>query len=348
MNYEVRFIAKQWGHHSNHSGYHQMVPLLGTPVSPLDLSSVRHTWIPGRVAVKLAQRSGVSHYSYTAFFDEWSAARDMINHNQSTIYHVLYGDESYRYLGRMRLRKTHRVVATFHQPPSYLEQAIQNPTYLRTLDGIVVVARNQLSFFRSEVDSSRLFWVPHGVNTDVFRPLRDFESGKRQNNRCLFVGMHKRDFNTLSAVIEIVGEKVPDVEFCIVTAESNAHLFASKLNVRFFCGISEAQLIALYQSSTLFLQPLSDSTANNSILEAMSCGLPIVATDVGGVRDYVDEKCGALVSRGDPKHMANIVLELLFDNQRRYQMAENARTHSLQFDWNVVAGSMRRVYQAII
>jgi glycosyltransferase involved in cell wall biosynthesis len=309
---------------------------------------VRHTWIPGRFAVQVAAKSGVAGYDMAAFFYEWAAYRELFRRNSQTIYHTLYGDESYRYLGQFPFLGKHRIVATYHQPPSFLGTVIQDLSYLRSLHALIVVSRNQIPFFSGAVDHHRLFWVPHGVDTAVFTPRLDSAGIAVQNRNCLFVGMHKRDFETLRRVIQIVSQEEPRVQFQVVTARSNEHLFVGQQNVKVYSGVTEAELVALYQNAALLLQPLLDCTANNAILEAMSCGLPAVVTDVGGVRDYVNEDCALLTPLQDAHEMATATLSLLAGDSRRAQMAIQARSRALRFDWEVVNADMRRVYEAIL
>lgn len=52
--------------------------------------------------------------------------------------------------------------------------------------------------------------------------------------------------------------------------------------------ISNEQLLYLYNNSRLLFLPLKDSTANNSLLEALACGVPVVATDLPGIKDYTN------------------------------------------------------------
>jgi glycosyltransferase involved in cell wall biosynthesis len=160
--------------------------------------------------------------------------------------------------------------------------------------------------------------------------------------------MHKRDFVTLNRVIEIVTREDKSIHFNIVTSRSNDHLFARQVNVNLYCDMPEVELVRLYQDAALLIQPLLGCTANNAILEGMSCALPIVATDVGGVRDYVTERCALLTPLGDANAMASAILNLLANPQQRVQMGKEARSRALQFDWEQVATEMRRVYEMIL
>ena len=112
-------------------------------------------------------------------------------------------------------------------------------------------------------------------------------------------------------------------------------------------GISEAELVDLYRAATLLVMPLHDTTANNAVLEGLACGLPLVASDVGAIRDYVNSKCAALVRPHDARCMAEAILDLLDAPAERQKMAEQARTQALKFAWPTVMQELGRVYAKI-
>jgi len=57
--------------------------------------------------------------------------------------------------------------------------------------------------------------------------------------------------------------------------------------------------------------PLTDAVANTTLLEALACGLPTAVTDVGAVRDYVDDYSAYLVPPADPDAMLEAIIRLL-------------------------------------
>jgi glycosyltransferase involved in cell wall biosynthesis len=346
MDYLVKFIAKSWPHHSKSSGYHQIVPLLGTQLASLDITTIKSTLIPGRIAVWLAQRSGVRPYNYIDFYNEWAAVRDMYKNPKPTIYHVIYGDESYRYLGRMRFNKKHKVVASFHQPPDYLRQSVRGFEYLNGLDAVIVVGSNQKTFLSTYARSEKIFFVPHGVNTEVFLPLNS--TNEKNGTTVLFVGTHKRDFQTLKKVCETLLVKDSSIIFKVVTLPENFGFFTGLPNVSLYSGLTEAELVNLYQTSDLFVQTLEDCTANNAVLEALACGLPVVVTDVGSIRDYVNDKCGLFAPQQDSNAMVDMIINLLQNGLRRHEMSVYARQQALKFDWKVVSKQLKAVYQHIL
>ena len=76
--------------------------------------------------------------------------------------------------------------------------------------------------------------------------------------------------------------------------------------------------------------PLNDSTANNALLEIMATGLPLVISDVGGVRDYVQSGGVTCLPQGDSEGFARAVHALLTDPTMRAQHAAANRAHAVR------------------
>ena len=91
--------------------------------------------------------------------------------------------------------------------------------------------------------------------------------------------------------------------------------------------------------------PLLDSTANNSLLEMMSCGLPIITTRVGSVKDYLPEGTGILLERNDPQEIIRAIYSL--DPEARRTFGEAARHRALELDWTNVGFQMAEHYRKL-
>jgi glycosyltransferase involved in cell wall biosynthesis len=63
--------------------------------------------------------------------------------------------------------------------------------------------------------------------------------------------------------------------------------------------LSSAQIVEWLAASDLFCLPSYSEGCPNVIVEAIACGRPVVATDVGGIPELVDESCGVLVPARD-------------------------------------------------
>ncbi|MBN2457222.1 MAG: glycosyltransferase family 4 protein [Sedimentisphaerales bacterium] len=341
-SYKLNFVFHRFKHHSSHSGYDCLVRYADANHINSDLSPLASAAL--QKALKLALKNAdVGAYNQHRLFGEIKVSLKLLGLNGNReIFHFLYGEDAYCYSGFVPRGKGKKIIATFHQPQPHFERSIRRRNHLKRLDKIVTVSRDRLTYFSEFVEKDKVCFIPHGIDTDFFVPVK--EDKEQGSYACLFVGHWLRDFETLKDVIEIVTAKNKDIEFIIVTTQRDLKHLTNVSNADIRIGIPEDELLDHYQSSSLLVLPLVDCTANNSILEGLACGLPIVTTDVGGIRDYVDDNCAVLVPPKAPEIMAEKVLELIENKPLRKTMGENARKKALEFSWPLVAQKFEKLY----
>ncbi len=338
----IQYIFTRMEHHSEHSGYDQITKYIpGRYVGPNTLHRILNA-VPERVLAHV-RRSAGHWYNSSALKQELQNIPDFFL-KSNKIYHFLYGEDTYHYSCYLNPKKSNRFVASYHTPPEKFLQINRGSRHLRALDALVIIAPNQEDLFKNLVNPEKVHLIPHGVDTGFFHPR---ETVQKKKNHCLFVGSHLRDVGMLRAVIKTIHKTEPEIFFTAVTFEENFKFFEGLNNVQMYSSISEAQLVDLYSTADLLVLPLIDGTANNTILEAMACGLPVITTDVGGIAMYLPREAGLLLAAGDAQLMAHATLELIHDSVRLSAMSKAARQTAESFDWSVVAEKMRRVYQSI-
>jgi len=120
-------------------------------------------------------------------------------------------------------------------------------------------------------------------------------------------------------------------------------------NVRFTGRIAHADVPAWLQTLTLFVMPSRAESFGVAALEAQACGLPVVATDVGGLPEVVrDGKTGLLVPTENPIALATALLTLLVDPQRRADMGQAGRAWVMErYSWHTNVAQMLELYASI-
>ena len=113
---------------------------------------------------------------------------------------------------------------------------------------------------------------------------------------------------------------------CIALGETAPLERIGDVEIRFVPYQNDPQQVArYYQAADLYLHPARADTFPTTILEALACGTPIVASAVGGIPEQVVVgKTGFLVPVGDARAMAGVVLDLLADEGLRVRMGQEA------------------------
>ena len=189
--------------------------------------------------------------------------------------------------------------------------------------------------------------IPPGVDLNLFRPSLLGKPSKRA--RILFVGgqFERKGGPELLEAARGLGD---DVELDIVTG-SDAGPIPAGLRTRIHRGMQPQsdKLVALYRAADIFALPSRGDCMPQAVIEAIACGLPVVATRVGAIPEMVtDGVNGYLVPARDPRALAEALGSLVKHPGRRHPMGRHSRVRAQQnFDADQnnrrIFGLMRRV-----
>jgi glycosyltransferase involved in cell wall biosynthesis len=239
-----------------------------------------------------------------------------------------------------------RLLGISHQPEAWWRFRHGRPQYVASLDALVVVSSAVLQYWEQFISSDRLHVIHHGVDSNFFCPLEGEAKPSSRDGilRLVFSGFWLRDFQALERIISAIDDLALAVRFELIVPRHvrDTEVFyriAQSPRVAWHADLSDEELRAQYRNADLLLLPLLDCTANNSLLEAMSCGLPVLISDVGGVRDYANESFASFVSRKDKDGMVDFIRSCCQQPQLLLARGAAARQHvEAKLSWDRIAG----------
>jgi glycosyltransferase involved in cell wall biosynthesis len=235
-----------------------------------------------------------------------------------------------------------RLVGVIHFPRALWTEPMLGA--LARLRSALVLYRSEVEFFEQIVGRGRVKFVRHGVDLCHFSPGPERPIGPP---RLLVSGQFGRDFELLAKVFPRVQARYPDCRLEIVGAhharlEPVVRTLAAMPGVTLHEFCPDAVLLEHYRAATLMLLPLRLGGANNALVEALACGVPVIATDLGGVRDYGGGKVFPVVPPGSAVAMADEINALIADRSRRRATAMASRAFAEQhLSWTESAAEHR-------
>ena len=210
------------------------------------------------------------------------------------------------------------------------------------------------------VDKAKIRIVPNGVDLQRFRPSTGCEKIKRQigidRKLCvLFVGrlIPRKGLPFLVEAAKHVVKEYSQTVFVVIgegPLKNHVVSYLEKINLSgsfvFLGDVSEELLPALYNCADVFVLPSIQEGQGIALLEAQATAKPVVAFNVGGVREAVLDKETGLLVKPDSRELADAIIKLLSNWSFREKMGSRGREFvSGNFSWDVCAHRMLQVYR---
>lgn len=223
---------------------------------------------------------------------------------------------------------------------------------LQNADAVLALTEDMKQKIR-EICDKEISVVPNGIDLERFK----ISSGDKKEGNAkavIFIGrLHPvKGVQYLIEAMAIVRQQMPDVKLVIVgdgVERARLEKLAERLNlndcIQFTGQVPQESIPRLMHQADVFaLSSLSESFGIVN-LEAMAAGLPIVATNVGGIPDIVEEGVnGYLVNAKNPEEIAERVVILLQDDEMREEISANNREKAESYTWDKVTGTVEGIY----
>ncbi len=204
--------------------------------------------------------------------------------------------------------------------------------------------------------------IHHGIDLSVFQPGDRIQARRAlglPEDACILMFASKgirtnvaKDYVTLRATLEKLGTSGGKAQLIfLAVGEEGATETIGRAQLRFVSHIADrATLAGYYRAADIYVHAARAEQWGLSITEAMACGLPVVASNVGGIPDQVAEgQSGFLAPVGDADCMAERVGQLLKNQPQRKEMGEWAcrRAHA-EFGVSTMTENHLKFYESVI
>lgn len=237
---------------------------------------------------------------------------------------------------------------------------------LNSADHIMCVSNDLLSIaLDNGIDESKLSLVPIGVDIDIFKK-RDSDLIKNEfgiNNSTkivLYVGqlIQRKGLDYLVNSIPSILVKQKDILFIFAGNGPQKKKLEelckqhNVLNHVLFTGsISLDTLIKCYSIADIFVLPSLSEGRPTVIYEAMSCEIPVIATDVGGISEQIESGYnGYVLPPKNSKKLAETIMFLIENEEIRKTMGINGRRRIIDngWTWKNHAKNVIKIYEKVI
>jgi len=202
--------------------------------------------------------------------------------------------------------------------------------------------------------------IPNGIDTEKFSPGDRVEARKiwrlpENVPVLLYVARNARhspykDYATIESAAKKVAAQLDHEIHVLVLGEEAPDEVTENLTIHFRLTTDLKKIIAAYRSADVYLHAAAAENFPTTVLEAMACGLPVVATNIGGIPEQIEEELmGYLVDAGDGSAMADKILKVLSDENLLKHMGQSARELAVKcYDQSVMSDRYIEWYQKII
>jgi phosphatidyl-myo-inositol alpha-mannosyltransferase len=257
---------------------------------------------------------------------------------------------------------TGAIVATFHT--SNLRSRVMQAAYpvlrpsLEKISARIAVSEDARRTVVEHIGGDAVV-IPNGVYVDRFAtaPLRADWQGTPERPTVAFVGRideSRKGLPVLAAAVPAVLARRPGTRFLVLGRGDGEEALAGlddvqRRAVELLGPLGDAEKASLLRSADVYVAPHTGGESFGIVLvEAMSAGAPVLASDLGAFRRVLDDgSLGVLFPVGDPQALASSLLALLEAPSERARLVATASRAVRRYDWSRVADEVLAVYETV-
>ena len=320
------------------------------------------------IGFRLGIPYAIPHVSSFKTFLETVKSNDLIHvHGHPYLSSLLAGKIAKRYGKPLVLTQHNTFIEynNFFDTVEKLNDLVIGKQVIKEADRIIVVSNATKKYVLSlGADPEKIRVIHNGVDLTRFRPVTGIKEEMRkklgipQDARVALTVrrlVYKNGIDTLIESAKIAIEKNPKLVFIAVGKGPDFEEVREKIgqlgmqkNFRLAGFVSDEELPLYYNAADFFVLPSKSGEGLPLVaLEAMACGLPVTATNVGGISEVLNEDYGKLVPPNSPDSLAEAVLE--FSRKDLSALRKGLRTMIEQkYSWDTNVKKLGEIYEELI
>ncbi|MGQ4892559.1 MAG: glycosyltransferase family 4 protein [Candidatus Njordarchaeia archaeon] len=231
---------------------------------------------------------------------------------------------------------------------------------IESFDIVITPSKFMLEELKKKRVVANVCVIPNGIDYKGLTKIGNPQKNKKNklSFRMIFPGggkLWKGGKEVLEAVYYlIVKNTLPNINLIITRPVSKNHIYQRliqkyniKDHVKLVGLLSREKYYQLLAASDILIMPSKKEAFGIVFLEAMALGKPIIATNLGGIPEVVEDKHNGYLCDGSPEELARLI-EFLYKNPKiRKKISRINPQRAKRFDWNAVANMYLNAYKLI-
>ncbi len=217
------------------------------------------------------------------------------------------------------------------------------------LSDIALIPTQELSKYLTKRYSflkNKLFTLNNSINTEIFKPLN---SEKKYDIG--YVGRLNADKNLMNLLEATKGQGYKTCFIGQGEEKNSLKKYAQENNIdlEFIDKVNNYDLPKYYNTFKIYAFPSLHEGNPKTLLEAMSCGLPILGCDVIGVNNIIKDGKNGLLSRPDVSNLKEKIVHLMSNQSLMNELGQQARQFIKQnYDFSIVISKELDIYKKLL
>lgn len=230
-----------------------------------------------------------------------------------------------------------------------IARIVENWSY-KNADIMVITSTEDKDFISSNFGVSRekIEVIGNYIDTNLFIPDASI---LKKENRIIFIGRLHKDKNLLMLIRSLEGI---DCELVLIGNGPEGEKIRKtasilNVNINLLGKVSQNKLPKELQKSSIFVLPSKSEGNPKALLEAMSCGLPCVGTNVKGIKEVIDDGETGLLAELNPEDLRQKIITLLENKELRDRLGRNAREKIIaNQSLDIIVEKELKLYESIL